>query len=123
MATGAKVLRFPGAQDTITCHVTVPNVTSKLRDAPDTPTGMSCVAVAMQYVAERFDDLAILFEECPEASYEPGAHFLDGRYTFIFRIPRRYLRQLMEMGWDQVEVDVPPERTIGPTGAPGTVPD
>lgn len=123
MATEAKVLRFPAAEDTITCHVTVPNVTAKLRDAPDTATGMSCVAAAMQYVAERFDDLAILFEECDDASFLPGTHFVDGRYTFIFQLPRRYARQLLEMGWEDLEVDVPPDRTVELDGGPGTVPN
>lgn len=123
MATEAKVLRFPAAEDTITCHVTVPNVTATLRDAPDTATGMSCVAAAMQYVAERFDDLAIIFEECAEASFVAGTHFIDGRYTFVFQLPRRYTRQLLEMGWEELEIDVPPERTVGPDGRPGTVPN
>jgi hypothetical protein len=121
MARGADVLRFPVAEDRIFCHVTVPNATATLRDAPDNPTGMSCVAVGMQHVAERFDDLALLFEECPEASYVPGMTFLDGRYTFVFQIPRRYRQQLLDMGWDERDVDVPLERTVVPAGDNGRV--
>lgn len=116
MVTEAKVLRFPVAEDFITCHVTVPHITAMLRNEPDTATGMSCVAVAMQYVVNRFDDLAILFEECPEASYEPEVHFLNGRYTFVFLVPRRYQQQLVEMGWDDMEINVPSERTVGRPG-------
>jgi hypothetical protein len=122
MATGANVLRFPVADDRIVCHVTVPKPTVVLRDAPDDPTGMSCVAVGMQYVAERFDDLAIIFEECPEARYAPEVIFIDGRYTFVFQVPRRYSRQLIEMGWDARDVDVPPEKTVVPGEGSGRVP-
>ena len=121
MATEADVLRFPVIEGSISCHVTVPNATSVLRDAPDDPTGMSCVAAGMQYVAERFDDLAILFEECPEATYIPQVVFLDGRYTFIFQIPRRYRQQLIKMGWDVKDVDVAPEKTVEPGEVTGRV--
>jgi len=121
MATGANVLRLPVPEETICCHVTVPNATALLRAAPDEPTGMSSVAVAMQQVAERFDDLAIVFEECPEASYVPHMHILDGHLTFVFRVPRRYRDQLVRMGWTADDIDVRPEDVVSP-GRDGRVP-
>lgn len=106
MASEANILRFPSADEKITCHVRIPNVSQLLGVCPDAASGMSHVAVAMQHVAERFDDLAILFEECPEASVVSGTYFIEGHYTFVFKIPRRYRKQLVDMGWDPVEVDV-----------------
>lgn len=106
MASEAKVLDFPSLDEKILCHVRFPNASKMLEDLGDPASGMSHVAVALQHVAERFDDLAILFEECPEATFVSGTYFLDGYYTFLFEIPRRYRKQLMDMGWDPVEVDV-----------------
>ena len=105
MVSEAKVLRFPVADETITCHVRFPNVSETIQEHGDMSVGMSHVAVAMQRVAERFDDLAILFEECPGASYTTGTHFRDGSVVFIFQIPRRYRQSLLEMGFEPVEVD------------------
>ena len=122
MATGANILRFPVTNDRMLCHVTVPNAVAILRNAPDDPTGMSGVAVGMQHVAERFDDLAIIFEECSEAKYVPSVVFLEGRYTFVVQIPRRYKAQLIKMGWNPEDIDVPPEKTVLPDDAPGKVP-
>jgi hypothetical protein len=106
MASEANILRFPPADEKITCHVRIPNVSQLLGTCEDNASGMSHVAVAMQHVAERFDDLAILFEECPDATVVSGTHFLDGHYTFVFQIPRRYRKQLVDMGWDSIELDV-----------------
>ncbi|GAG12784.1 unnamed protein product, partial [marine sediment metagenome] len=39
-------------------------------------------------------------------------------YTFVFRVPRRYVRQLVEMGWDDMEIDVPADRTVEPGKVP-----
>lgn len=106
MASEAKVLPFPSADEKITCHVRFPNVSETLGEHRDVSEGMSHVAVAMQRVAERFDDLAILFEECPGASYSVGTHFVDGHLVFVFQIPRRYRTSLFEMGFEPVEVDL-----------------
>ncbi len=106
MASEAKVLRFPSPDEKITCHVRFPNVSETLQEHGDVSVGMSHVAVAMQRVAERFDDLAILFEECPAASFTVGTHFADGSLVFIFQIPRRYRTSLLEMGFEPVEVDI-----------------
>lgn len=106
MAASANVIQFPGSHEKITCHVRVPNVSEVLRGCSDVPSGISHAAVAMQHVAERFDDLALLFEECPEAKMISGTHFIDGHYTIVFEIPRRYRHELLEMGWDPAEVDV-----------------
>lgn len=106
MASEAKVLRFPSPDEKITCHVRFPNVSETLQEHEDVPVGMSHVAVAMQRVAERFDDLAILFEECPSASFPVGTHFCDGSLVFIFQIPRRYRTSLLEMGFEPGEVDI-----------------
>lgn len=106
MAAPANVIQFRGAHEKMTCHVRVPNVSEMLREYGDVPTGLSHVAVAMQQVAERFDDLAFLFDECSEATMVSGTHFIDGHYTIVFEIPRKYRHQLLEMGWDPAEVDV-----------------
>jgi len=106
MASEAKVLRFPAVDEKITCHVRFPNVSETLQEHEDVSVGMSHVAVGMQRVAERFDDLAILFEECPEASFTVGTHFNDGSLVFIFQIPRRYRSALFEMGFEPLEVDI-----------------
>ena len=106
MALEAKILRFPVAEEKITCYVRIPNVSLMLGENGELASGMSHVAVAMQHVAERFDDLAILFEECPEATFQTGTRFFDGYYTFVFEIPRRYRQQLVEMGWNPDDVDV-----------------
>lgn len=112
MASTAKVLQFPCAEEMITCHVPFPNVSEIVQEHEDTSEGMSHVAVAMQQVAERFDDLALLFEECPGATFTTGTHFVDGRLVFIFQIPRRYRTSVLEMGFDPVEAYRKPGGTV-----------
>lgn len=103
MASEANVLPFPRADEKLTCHVRFPNVSVALQEHDDIAVGMSHVAVALQQVAEQFDDLAILFEDCPQATYKPGTHFIDGELVFIFEVPRRFLPTLLEMGFEPIE--------------------
>lgn len=106
MKSEAKVLQFPAVDQKMTCHVRFPNVSGILQSEEYTHDGMTYAAAEMQEVAERFDDLALLFEECPEASFSSGTHFHDGGLVFIFQVPRRYRPQLLEMGFDPIDVDV-----------------
>jgi len=103
MASEANVLPFPSADEKLTYHIWFPNVSSTLGEHEDPAAGMSHVAVAMQQVAEQFDDLALLFEECPEATYKTGTHFIDGHLVFVFQVPRRYRSSLLKMGFEPVE--------------------
>jgi len=106
MVPEANVLRFPPADEKITCHLRFPVVSEIVGGYEDVSEGLSHAASAMQYVAERFDDLSTVFEECFEATYQTGTHFVDGALVFIFEVPRRYRASLLKMGFEEGGVDV-----------------
>jgi hypothetical protein len=106
MASEAKVLLFPSPDEKITCQLRFPNIGQTVAAGDGDASGMSHVAVAMQRVAERFDDLALLFEECDEITYTEGTTFVDGYRVFEFQVPRRYRSYLLEAGFHPDEVDV-----------------
>lgn len=106
MGSEAKVLRLPGPDQKISCHVTIRGFGEMLREADDAGAGFSAIAIEFQRTAERFDDLARLSDECPDMTWTPDGEFVDGRLTFAFEIPRHYKRDLIHMGWTEEEVDV-----------------
>jgi len=103
MGTEANVLPFPTAGEKLTYRLPFPSVSEILREVEGVPAGMSHVAAHMQEVAESFDSLACVFEECAGATYEPGTHFYDGCLVFVFHVPRRYRDYLSDLGFEPVE--------------------
>lgn len=98
-----KVLQFPKADEMMTCYVRFPNISNILGSTSHIPTGMENVALAIQSVSETFDDLAVLFEDCPGSTYSRGTHFVDGHLVFEFQVPRRYRAYVLEMGFEPLE--------------------
>lgn len=116
MGTEAKLLRLPARRDKATCHLTIPRFDSVIRRGGNAPSGLSALATEMERVAEQFDQLAHIFDECSDATYSPEVFFIDGRLTFVFQIPHRFVQQLRELGWRPEDLDVD-------HGPDGRVPD
>jgi hypothetical protein len=112
MGSESKVLRLPVPREKVTCHLTVPRFDHAIGNEEDVPSGMAAIASEMERVAEQFDTLAHIFEECSEASYSPQTFFINGHLTFVFQVPRRMVQRLRELGWSAGDLDVEPEGTV-----------
>ena len=107
-----KVLRLPVPREKVTCHLTVPGFASVIALEEDVATGMSALATEMERVAEQFDGLARIFEDCSDATYSPHTTFIDGHLTFVFQVPRSWVRRLRELGWSPDDLEVEAEGTM-----------
>lgn len=112
MGTEAKLLRLPVPTEKATCHLTIPRFDHVIALEEDIPSGMAALATEMVRVGEQFDALAQIFDECEEGSYNTGASFIEGHLTFVFQIPRKYVKRLRELGWCAEDLDVPAEGTV-----------
>jgi len=112
MGVESKVLRLPVPQEKVTCHLTVPRFDNVIALEEDVPTGLSAIATQMERVAEQFDGLARVFEDCPDASYTPETCFINGQLTFVFQIPRNRVQRLRELGWSVEDLDIKGEGTV-----------
>ena len=115
MGVESNVLRLPVPREMVTCHLTVPRFDNVIALEEDVPTGLSAVATEMERVAEQFDGLARLFEDCSDASYAPETFFINGQLTFVFKIPRNWVQRLVELGWGAEELDIEGGGTV-PSG-------
>lgn len=103
MVNEAKVLRFPVPEERVTCRLRVPRFGDTIAECEDVPSGLSALAIKMQRVAENFDEVAQIFDECDEATYCGQTCYVDGLLTFEFYVPRRFLPRLRELGWEPEE--------------------
>jgi hypothetical protein len=99
MASEAKILRFPIPEELVVCRLKIPRFSEIIELEEDAPSGMAAMAVEYQRIAERFDELAQLFDEYPEAKYCTDTLYVEGHLTFEFYVPRRCLNRLKQLGW------------------------
>jgi len=112
MGDDSKVVRLPVPSEKVTCLLTVPRFDSIIDGEEDVPSGLAAMATEMERVAEQFDGLARIFEECPDASHTSGVVFVNGRLTFEFQVPRDRVKRLRELGWNAEDLAVQPEGTV-----------
>lgn len=103
MSEESNVLRFPGPGEKVECQIRFPNVSSTLDGHEDYMAGFVQLAAELQIVSELFEELGSIFDECEEADFQRGTHFVDGSVVFSFTLPRRYLSRVKEMGFEVVE--------------------
>lgn len=108
MSDEPNVLRLPVPSEKVTCHLTVPRFDYVIGLEGDVPSGLASLATEMEHVAEQFDALASVFEECEDASYSPKVLFVNGHLTFEFQVPRNMVNRLRELGWSPEDLDVQP---------------
>jgi hypothetical protein len=112
MGDKSKVLRLPVPSEKVTCHLTIPRFDYVIGLEEDTSSGLTAMAAEMERVADQFDNLAQVFEECPEATYSSSVLFCNGHLTFEFQIPRVWAKRLRELGWSSEDLDVEGEGTV-----------
>jgi hypothetical protein len=108
----SKVVRLPVPGDLVTCHLTIPRFDYVIGLEEDVPSGLSALGTEMERVAEQFDNLSNVFEDCGDATYSSNVLFVNGHLTFEFQVPRHWLKRLRELGWDADDLDVGPEGTV-----------
>lgn len=112
MGDESKVVRLPVPSAKVTCHLTVPRFDTVIDGEEDVPSGLAAMATEMERVAEQFDGLARIFEDCQDASYSSQVLFVNGHLTFEFQVPRDRVKRLRELGWSAEDLDVQPEGTV-----------